>query len=443
MSPPASKPSIRNRITAALSLVYLVWALGLAASLWLVVRHEVDELLDNTLEESAQILHGLLSFDAERLRKAGPGALPAPPHQEQLIWQIVDGKNVVLLRSHQAPERSLSDRPLVEGEFFNAAAGWRSYAMRFDAEGHWLLVAQTQEERREARLDAFLMVGGTVMVVGALCAAWLRRKLARELRPIDRLSKEIAHFDPAFATARLPEPSRAELMPMHAAVVDLGARLSQHQANERAFVAHAAHALRTPLAGIVAQLAAAKQRCGPEAMPFLEQSSAAASRLRQVISTLLTMFRSGGDVDRQEIDMRALVAPLPLGQLELIVHEDCRAIADQDLLSAALINLLDNSVRHGASHVLISVAESARGFCIKVVDDGHGVDAQRLGALQLALEQRAYDAELGLGLTLSDLVCRAHGGRLEVLAAQRGFAVALHLSLPGLGGEPGDEPRKS
>lgn len=439
MSTGAKKPSIRNRITAALSLVYLVWAVGLAAALWLVVRHEVDELYDNALQESAQILYGLLSFDSDRLLRAGPGALPAPPHHEQLIWQIVDQNNVVVLRSHQAPSNSLTSRSLSEGEFFNAVDGWRSYAMKFDAAGRWLFVAQTQEERQEARVDAYLMVGGTVLAVGALCSVWLRRKLARELRPIDRLSKEISQFDPAFASARLAEPTRQELMPMHAAVVDLGERLSQHQANERAFVAHAAHALRTPLAGIVAQLAAAKQRCGPDAMPFLLQTSAAASRLRQVISTLLTLFRSGSDVDRQEIDMHALVAPLPLGQLEVIVHEHARAIADQDLLSAALINLLDNSIRHNANHVLISVKETARGFGIKVVDDGKGADLQRLTALRLALDQRAYDAGLGLGLTLADLVCRAHGGRLEVLAAQRGFSVVLHLSLPGLSTERGDD----
>ena len=47
------------------------------------------------------------------------------------------------------------------------------------------------------------------------------------------------------------------------AISGLGDRLASHVAHDDAFAAHAAHALRTPLAGMDAQLAVAIRQCDP------------------------------------------------------------------------------------------------------------------------------------------------------------------------------------
>ncbi|MGS0754018.1 hypothetical protein ACVBEH_04260 [Roseateles sp. GG27B] len=71
------------------------------------MRHEVDDLLDNTLQESAEIL-GPVAFNAAQLPlSASGGAMPAPVHDERLVWQIVSASHQVLLRSHRAPDRVL------------------------------------------------------------------------------------------------------------------------------------------------------------------------------------------------------------------------------------------------------------------------------------------------------------------------------------------------
>ena len=100
-------PSIRQRLSRSLVGVSLAWSVAVAAVVGLVVRHEMDELLDETLLESAQVLHGLLSARALQLPLQGGGAMPAPAHKEDLVWQIVDARQQVLLRSHQAPSQAL------------------------------------------------------------------------------------------------------------------------------------------------------------------------------------------------------------------------------------------------------------------------------------------------------------------------------------------------
>ncbi|OYU71990.1 MAG: two-component sensor histidine kinase, partial [Burkholderiales bacterium PBB5] len=167
---------------------------GLAVSLavGLAVHHEVDELMDNGLQEAAEILYGLLTFNAAALPQLPTGgSLPAPAHSERLVWQVVSPDGQVLLRSHQAPAA-----PLLPGAprgHADAGEDWRVYGLPFPSPvasptvgaGRSLLVAQPRALRRQAHMEAGLATAGAALLVGGLCALWLRRRVRAELRPID------------------------------------------------------------------------------------------------------------------------------------------------------------------------------------------------------------------------------------------------------------------
>ena len=420
-----AKPSIRSRLTGALLAVTLVWGVAVSAVVWFTVQHEVDELLDNTLQESAEIILGLLSLNAAQLPLQGGGAMPAPVHEEHLVWQLVDARNQVVLRSHRAPTSPLA----VQGslKFSSLGEQWRVFAVPFDEQGRALYVGQEGDERREARLAAAGYTAGGALLVGCICAWGLRRLLRRELQPIVDLSRAVARFDPIKPGEPLPEPQRAELMPMHEAITALGASVARHIARERAFAAHAAHALRTPLAGMVTQLAAAQQRGNAEVQPFLTSTREAAARLSRVVTALLTLFRSGTAIKPQTMDLAQLVSHLSSGGLAMHAPPGLTVTADADLIAAALMNLLDNATRHGAQEVGVSVTSGPSGQCIHVVDDGPGIPEDHRKRLQAALDAQDYEGQMGLGLMLTDLVCRAHGGRLLLCRSDLGFAADLLL----------------
>lgn len=156
----------------------------------------------------------------------------------------------------------------------------------------------------------------------------------------------------------------------------------------------------------------------------------AAARLQRVVAALLALFRSGVDLRREPLDLPALLARMPVPGLEVVV--DVAAVpplrADADLLSAALLNLLDNAARHGAHTLRVSVTAPQQ---LRVADDGPGVPPGRRDALREALG-RADDGAAqgtGLGLKLVDLVARAHGGQVQLPepAAGEGFVVELFL----------------
>lgn len=422
----SSVPTIRARLSTALIVVSLAWGAAVSVVVWLTVRHQVDDLLDTTLQESAEILYGLLQAgDGRWLADAG-GVLPATPHDEHLVWQIVSVDGQVLARSFRAPAAALA-QATTRG-WTNTGDAWRVFALPFVGSNRMLYVAQANAERRAAWLDVAALTAGSALLVGLLCAAWLRSRVAAELDPITEMSVSVDRFEPGSSGAELPLPRRAELVPMHRAIVDLARRLSQRIANERAFAAHAAHALRTPLAGMVTQLAVAQRMAGEAVRPHLDQTREAADRLQRVVAALLTMFRSGGEPRLRPTHLRGLLAHVRFGKMQVDVEADTAVHIDPDLIAAALMNLLDNAVRLGASRAVVSFHAPTRS--IRITDDGPGMTQAKREELQSAINRQDYEDRTGLGLMLADLVARAHGGGLQLCAVARGCVVEIRLGEP-------------
>ncbi len=419
--------SIQARLSWFLIAVSLAWGLSISATIWIVGRGQVDKMLDHTLLEAAEILFGLLTFDVNALPMQGAHAMPTPyVHDERLVWQVVAPDSRVELQSHRAPAEPISAQRRLG--FFDAGVAWRVFGMPLRDDRRMLYVAHFGVDRQGANLQAVRVTVAAVLFSALVCALWLRSRVRRELAPLNDLSASVSLYDPLQPNAQLAEPRREELVALRKAVVDFGSRLARRVANERAFTAHAAHALRTPLAGMDAQLAAALRECAPEQRARLQRTREAAGRLRSVVTALLTLFRSGVDLELQPFRVGELISRLPIDALTIEVGSDCTLIADMNLLAAAVLNLLDNSVRHGAKVVRVSAQRDQGVVCIRLQDDGTGMSAEQSNKLQNALERQDYQGHMGLGLMLADLIARAHHGRLRIVDTAPG--VTVEISLP-------------
>jgi signal transduction histidine kinase len=413
---PARTPSIRSRLANALLLWSVLWGLGVALAVGFAALHEVDELLDETLQSTATVLsHALVAG----VPPAGPAVAPA--EGGDFAWQVVDAGGALRGHSANAPAHPLfaTARPGL-----SESAGWRVFGVALGHDGRMLYVAHTLSERSEAHAEVALSAVLAALSIGLLGHVWLRATVRDELQPLERLSERLARFDPLDRARTLGAAERAELVPVHGAIDDLGLRLAQRVMHERAFSAHAAHALRTPLAGMDAQLAVAQRECPPSLLPRLQRVREASKRLQRVVRALLDLFRAGGEVQRAAIDLPFVLAHLPVEGLEVEVQARHALSADADLLAAALANLLDNARRHGARHLHVSTPQPNT---LRLADDGPGITPERLRALRAALATQSYESPVGLGLMLADLVVRSHGGALRLPDAPGGFVVELSL----------------
>lgn len=414
---PARVASIRGRLAHALLGWTLAWGFGVALAVGYASQYEVEELLDESLHATALVL-------ARAIALAGNDAVDATPqpviNEADFAWQLVSPEGVVLRRSSNAPEQALHRAPTAG---FSDAPGWRVFGVATGSGGRVLYAAHTQRERDEAQAEVALSAVLAALSIGLIGHVWLRLRVRRELQPLEALSARLATHDPLAGSLAAAE--RAELVPVQRAIDELGRRLARRLAHERAFAAHAAHALRTPLAGMEAQLAIALRESPAGVQQRLQRVREASGRLQRVVRSLLDLFRIGAEARPSEVDLGALLAHLPVEGLEVQAPEHTGLHADPDLLAAALSNLLDNARRHGARQVVVSVPLPGT---LRLQDDGPGVPPERRRRLQAALAAQDYEQHTGLGLMLADLVARAHGGALTLPEVAQGFAVELRLS---------------
>ena len=241
---------------------------------------------------------------------------------------------------------------------------------------------------------------------------------------------------------------------------------------QRRFVADAAHQLRTPLAGLQAQVEAwallarsggkdrnfdekwhaAHIQIAPLAITLgvdeIEKLRAATRRTSQLAHQLLALSRADArNVDAaamQRVDLKELCG------LALELHLDAAAAKGMDLglevqpvhatghdwlLRELLSNLVDNAIKYAppGGRVTIRCGRSTvRGvLCayLEVEDDGPGVPPDEYAKVL----QRFYRAPgaagegTGLGLSIADEIARAHGSALQLMrgAQQRGLLVRL------------------
>jgi two-component system OmpR family sensor kinase len=299
----------------------------------------------------------------------------------------------------------------------------------------WLQVAQPLAELHRAQYTAAAAAGGTVLVLGLVACALLGWAIQQELRPIVDFARAIEAIGPDTVHLPAPKMPRSELVRAYG---ELGAMLSRLQTklrSERAFSAHAAHSLRTPLAGLSAQLEVAGALAPPRVAQRIGMATASAHRLVSVVEALLSMTRATDGAHWRQFDATELATVATGRRIDVDASQLVSAgvlSGDSDLLAVAVANLVDNAARHGARRVRLQAHCSAGQQSVRIADDGPGVakeaGARLEGALQRFEQSGEIDSALGLGLTLAASVARAHKGHLVLgcdSADGQGFCVQL------------------
>jgi len=226
-------------------------------------------------------------------------------------------------------------------------------------------------------------------------------------------------------------------------VVLLGAVLEalrsarESEARSRAFLATAAHQLRTPIAALRASVdALLVEGSTPAQERLLANLAGEASRLGRLATSLLRTARldQGEALRPRPVDLRELcqgeidrVRQLSVVECRLTVGPGIPTVVvlDPDATSETISNLLDNARRHARSFLELRVSSERDRLLVAVTEDGPGLPA---GA-----ERHAFDRFVtldgrggtGLGLAIARELAQRQGGEL----AYRGKAFVLELPI--------------
>ncbi|HEY6811873.1 MAG TPA: ATP-binding protein [Propionibacteriaceae bacterium] len=312
------------------------------------------------------------------------------------------------------------------------------------------LVSNARRTLRRVLLitDVIALLVSAALVAGAVRLA---------LRPLDSMAALAKTVSQGNRGARLaPTRTDTEIGQTAQAFDEMldeleGAEARAHQAEERtrAFLADAAHELRTPIAGV--QAAAETLLHHDDQLDYEERQHLQALLVREaeragaLISDLLAAARldAGIDLDLAPVSLRTLVH----GEIDRIrlLHPEATvtmsgpevvARADAPKVSSILRNVIDNAMRaagaQGKVHVV--VREQDQFAIAEIWDSGPGVpssERERIFERLVRLDHgRANDTGgSGLGLAIARGYARAHGGDLTC-EDPRGIGAMFRLVLP-------------
>lgn len=270
------------------------------------------------------------------------------------------------------------------------------------------------------RLMRFALADGVEMVVGVSEVEFVAR--VHTLRMALGIGGPILLLLGALLGMRLADP-----------VLDL----------HRAFLADAAHELRTPLAIIMSEADAGRMTGDPDRMrASLDAVAQEAGRMGTIVGDLLVLARHDShanpareplfldDIAQRTISrVRTLPEssgrPIVLGQ-----WDEAPVYGDPVLLERAIMALLHNALVHAPSGP-ITVETGVDGGCawVRVCDTGHGIgedDRERIfdrGARLLPGKPGS-----GLGLPIVRAIAEAHGGTVVVGGGESGAIFTLQLT---------------
>lgn len=292
-----------------------------------------------------------------------------------------------------------------------------------------------------------------LIAAAAFAVGWA---VERALKPLLELKDAVERRSPRDLGALDEAASPEEVRPLVRSLNQLFGLVNAQAESQRRFIADAAHQLRTPLAGLQAQVEAwaqAAHSAGREGRVELradqvDKLRGATRRTSQLANQLLALSRADARTmeaqPRQRVDLKALCEDLLQVHLDAatarridlgLEAEPVHVMGHEWLLRELVSNLVDNAVKYtpdGGTVTLRCGLRAGQAF-LEVEDDGPGVpEAERGRVLERFYRVQGTGGEgNGLGLPIAQEIARVHHTQLQLQtgAGGRGLRVTLPLAI--------------
>ena len=447
MTRPVAPASLQRRLTLAalggLIIALTAGAWGLSEAFAKAVERGFDERLKTVLQT--------LVAETESTDDGGVvlGRQIGDPRFEQIYsgsyWQISNASGV-LLRSRSLWDQEIPftvsppDGSTLFHYWTNPAGQHIRLAERdLTLPGHpdvlhFIVAGRTTEIEAELRrFDQLLMLGiaGLVTLLGLTIALQVRVGLG----PLRTLLNDLVAVQQG-RRSRVDEGLPAELKPLAATINQLLDHGDRTAVRARDQAADLAHAIKTPLAVLRADVDALNV---PVAVGMRERLDLIDGLVRRNLARAAPVCAGGVTalgtqvfpVVQQMVALMHRVHPDREIAVEMVVPEGVKVRLDREDLEEVLGNLLDNAWKWARGCVRVTVVVDRARCRLTVEDDGPGLtqDSRVLAmGRRMRLDERTPGQGLGLPIA-REIVEAAHGALDLEVSAEGGLAVVLDLPL--------------
>ena len=298
-------------------------------------------------------------------------------------------------------------------------------------------VVEVMDVAKEIGLGGLVVL---VVIIGALL--WV--VIGRTLAPVNAIRERAHDITGSKLHQRVPEPAgRDEIFALARTINEMLGRLEESAKRQEAFVADAAHELRSPIASLQARLETEIRRPNGDE-PMTRDLLRETVRMGRLVDHLLLLARSDAGTmyaDRVPVDMDEIVQE-SVASVEAAVPittagvEPVQVHGQPDLLEHVVRNLLENAERYAKESVAVSLVANERHAILTVDDDGPGIPEEKRQEVlrrfvRIDESRERGTGGTGLGLAIVREIVDLHNGELEILDAPSGGArmkVLLPLS---------------
>lgn len=459
---PRRSASLRARLVGMMALLFLLGMIAMYFGARQYSAYGADRSYDRLLSGSALSIAETLSVVRGRVLVDIPYAaldmLSAAP-DDRVFYRVYGPGNDTVTGYDDLPESqeaSASIRKSLNRAPAYFDAGYRGEAVRFALLGRqvsesaaqgwvWVQVGHTRRARTELAQEMVLQALLPIVVFTgmALLVVWLG--ITRALRPLQRIGEGIRAREPSDLQP-IDAPVPREVEPLVSAVNLFMKRLGGNIETLRAFIAEAAHQMRTPLAALRVQAQEALDSDDPEdrqhGLRAVVRNAEKLSRLlNQLLSDATVIHRSDmrrfESFDLLQAVRRAVRDTVPAGHdVPVSVNtqlQEAPYFGDGLILCEAIKNLIDNAIRHGGGEqrpVDIDLSHRDACYVLRIADRGPGIPGDRRDAVFERFVRGVNGGTgVGLGLAIVRQAIESNGGTIALLDREGGGLV-VEVRLP-------------
>ncbi|WP_454747252.1 ATP-binding protein [Ciceribacter selenitireducens] len=446
--------SLQARLALAVGLPITVLWLAAASVTAHRLGHEMEEVFDKGLQATAERILPLAIHDLRRERRDDSGHDDEDDDRDEHIgrlrtedeaitYVVRNREGRVLLRAAGAAD---SVFPPFDDRGFRLTATHRLY---YDAalDGDLTIaVAEPLDHRQQTSRGMLIALILPLIVVIPLSLLAIVVAVRRGFRPVRTLRQDLAKRGAQDLSALPDSGLPTELEPIIGAVNQLLDRLRAAFEAERAFAASAAHELRTPVAGAIAQ--AQRLRTETDDVQARQRATdieTTLKRLMRMSEKLMQLARAEGS--RLELDepsdLRIVVRLVAqdftrsgsgVGRIDVVLPDvPVLSTLDPDAFGILCRNLIENALRHGAPDRPITVTLDAGGS-LSVCNEGAALPPEAVERLMQRFERGSATTEgSGLGLAIVKAIADRAGAAITVTSplseTEGGVKVSVLLPL--------------
>lgn len=430
--------SIQARLGMSIGVLLTLLWIGAASVTAVVLRHEMDEVFDSALQETAERLLPLAVLDIVGREEEGVTQRLATirEHDEFFTYVVRDAGGLILLQSHAANPGVF---PAYAGQGFRQTATHRLYNDDALQGSVRITVAEPLNHRAAVAWEIQMGLGLPLLLVIPVALGVIILAVRASLAPLRHFRERLADRNARDLSPVPAEDLPTEVEPMAVTLNGLLGRLKAAFEAERSFAANAAHELRTPLAGAIAQAQRLRSEV-PAAEARAADIESTLKRLTRVAERLMELARAEGGRLRLDAtsDLR-IVAQIVVedigrtgapGRVSLTLPDQpLLSDLDPDVFGILCRNLIDNALRHGSGTAPVDVTLTSEGW-LTVASGGPALPPETLNRLTARFERASKKPDgSGLGLAIVAAIADRIGSPLVLRSPRPGHDSGFEASV--------------